>query len=168
MIKPVNGLHIYLPVFAGILVLCFFILADIVYGQNHGTHPILIYSDTLLQPSSKIRIKKTHDFYDSIYQKFSRHRFTKMVYGLAFSSPAPYPIPDSMQRISGDAPFKQFSGKIIRNIRILVLAPFGSSISDTNAKNKTKVGGALNSAHMNTRKFMIRKNLLFHKGDKID
>ena len=37
--------------------------------------------------NGKNYVKKTKNFYDSVYQRFQRHKFTKMLYSLAFVAP---------------------------------------------------------------------------------
>ena len=148
--------------------LLFILIPSFFFGQKSGGSADRIFIDTIQKSPGGENIQKSKTFYDSIYNKFSRHRFTKMMYNLAFSEPVNYPISDTVQKISGAIPFLKFRGKIIRSIRIYILSPFGEIIADSIEKNKTKIGGALNAAHMNTRKFVIRKNLLFKKGDIID
>ncbi|MEI7983106.1 MAG: hypothetical protein WCI71_15760, partial [Bacteroidota bacterium] len=133
------------------------------------------FYDTLRQGSSQIRKKsdtsyylKSHNFYDSVYKKFSRTKITHLLYNLAFIEPGHNSLPDSVQVLKSTEPFEQYSGKVIRSIHIKVLQPFGPSIYDTAAIAFTGVGKALNSVHVNTRKYVIRQYLLFRKGQRVD
>ena len=111
---------------------------------------------------------KSQVFYDTIYKKFSRKKFSRLLYGLAFVEPRNPVLGDTMQVVQSDSPFEKFRNKTIRNIHIEVLPPFGASIYDTMRSASTVAGKTLNSFHMNTRKYVIRRNLLFQKGDCLD
>ena len=107
-------------------------------------------------------------FYDSVYKKLSKNKFSQMLYSLAFKPPESPPLPGNSDKVKSEVPFKEYQGKVIRNIRIVSLSPFGTSIYDTLSKAKTGAGRALNTAHVNTREFVIRKNLFFRTGQKVD
>jgi hypothetical protein len=139
------------------LVLLFCIIIP-VFGQENQK----VSSDS----SKQIRQSKT--LYDSIHKKFSRHAVTKMMYDFAFTNPEVPLVTDSTQRIRSESPFNRFHGKIIRKIKILTLEPFGPTIKDTAGRALTKTGRALNSVHINTREYIIRRNLLFKSGDAVD
>ena len=109
--------------------------------------------------------QKSQAFYDSIFKKFSRKKITQLLYPLAFRAPKQTNLPDSVQILKNTTPFDNVKGKVIRNISINVLSPFGTSIYDTCSTAQTTTGRALNSMHRNTRKHIIRRNLLFKKGD---
>ncbi len=111
---------------------------------------------------------KSRTFYDSIHKKFSRSKITQLIYNLAFVEPQSTFLPDSVQVLKSTYPFEKFNGKIIRNISIRVLPPFGSSIYDTMAIPLTGIGKALNGIHMNTRQYIIKNNLLFKTGEVVD
>jgi len=111
--------------------------------------------------------QRSEKFYDSVYRKFNRHRFTKLLYNLAFVAPKVSDLPDSVQVEKSENPFNLYNGKIIRRISIKTLGPFGPTIYDTAEVARTSAGKALNAVHMNTRKHVIRKNLLIHPGETI-
>ncbi len=89
------------------------------------------------------------------------------MYNLAFVEPKISDFPDTLQVEKNEKPFNQFAGKIIRKITIRSLNPFGTNIYDTSAVACSGVGKALNALHINTRKSVIRKNLLVHRGEAI-
>lgn len=107
-------------------------------------------------------------FYDTMYKKFSRNKVTKLLYNLAFAVPQQSELPDTLQVIKSASPFEKFNGKVIRNIYVKILPSFGASVYDTGMQAVTGVGKALNSVHVNTRKYVIRRNLLFKKGDTVN
>ncbi len=63
--------------------------------------------------------------------------------------------------------YKPYEGKVIRNINIQVLKPFGPTISDTNLTPMTNLGKALNNSHIKTRDWIIRRKLMFREDDKV-
>ena len=107
------------------------------------------------------QIQQSKTFYDSLHQKFSRHSITKLMYDLAFTNPDVPLVTDSVQKIKSESPFNRYKGKIIRNIKILTLDPFGPTIKDTARRPQTRSAKALNSVHINTRQYIIRRNLIF-------
>ena len=107
-------------------------------------------------------------FYDTLYKKFSRKKITQLLYALAFAAPQKSELPDTLQVLKSAKPFEKFRGKVIRNIRIKILPPFGANVYDTGRYAETGIGKALNGVHINTRKYVIRRNLLFKKGDKVN
>jgi hypothetical protein len=113
-------------------------------------------------------VKRSNTFYDSVYKKFSRKKFPQMLYRLAFKQPDIPPIPGKSHKIKSEVPFKKYKGKVIRHIRIEILNPFGTSIYDTLTNSQTASGKALNSTHMKSRSWVIRKNLFIKEGQKVD
>ena len=64
--------------------------------------------------------------------------------------------------------YTPYEGKIIRNIKIQVLKPFGATVNDTSLPAVAPWSKALNASHISTRKFVIRNKLLFHENDTIN
>jgi hypothetical protein len=62
-------------------------------------------------------------------------------------------------------PYSSFEGKIIRNINIVTLDPFGYSATDTTVAKRNFLYKAGNAIHINTRIIAIRNLLLIHKND---
>ncbi|HTX89541.1 MAG TPA: hypothetical protein VMC08_11165 [Bacteroidales bacterium] len=111
---------------------------------------------------------KSQIFYDSIYHKFQRGKFSRLLYNLAFVAPPEPTLPDSVQKVKAVDPYLKYHGKVIRSVRIMTLGPFGPTPVDTGATARTAAGRALNSVHITTRKYIIRRQLLFKKGDTLD
>jgi hypothetical protein len=107
-------------------------------------------------------------FYDSVYTKLSRRKWGKMLYGLAFVAPPSEPVAGTKPQVKSEVPFNQYKGKVIRSIHICTLDPFGTSLYDTLTEAKTSAGKALNAAHIKSKSFVIRKNLFFREGQKVD
>lgn len=111
---------------------------------------------------------RTKIFYDSVHSKFSRNRFTQLLYRLAFIPPQQGDQKNGQQVMESQLPYAEYKGKVIRNIDIETLPPFGVSIYDTIEKKPKGVGKTLNNLHVNTHAYIIRRRLLFKKGDHLD
>jgi len=70
--------------------------------------------------------------------------------------------------INAEDPYVPYTGKIIRNIKIQVLKPFGPSISDTNLPVVSIWARTLNESHIDTRNITIERKLLFKANDTIN
>ncbi|MEI6948778.1 hypothetical protein V9K67_16425 [Paraflavisolibacter sp. H34] len=66
-----------------------------------------------------------------------------------------------------DKRFRKFEGKVIRRIDVEVLE-FGTPITDTAKSIKNTLTRLGDYFHHNTRGYVIRKNLFFHKGDRLN
>jgi hypothetical protein len=62
-------------------------------------------------------------------------------------------------------PYSTFQGKIIRNIDIVTLDPFGFSAGDTASAVQTRLTKAGNALHIKTQTIAIRNLLLIHKNE---
>lgn len=138
------------------------------FGQASFENKDQRFIDTIPKNNGSQHFQKSQNFYDSVYRKFSRHGVTKMMYNLTFSARSQFTLPDTVQKITGELPFARYKGKIIRSIRVLPLAPFGTSLMDTLKRARTGIGKILNSVHINTRKFVLQKYLLFKPGEKVN
>jgi len=113
-------------------------------------------------------VKKTKIFYDSVFQRFNRHKVTKLLYNMAFVAPPMNTLPDSVQALASENPYKKYEGKIIRNIHVLSLDPFGPTVVDTARKPAGGAGRFLNAVHLQSAPFVIRKMVLIRKGQALD
>lgn len=111
--------------------------------------------------------KDTAKVYRVIENYSQKRKFTKYLHKLIFepvNAPVNKPITKSIKKQS----LRQFEGKIIRNININTLNPFGYSVQDTNQKPQKKILKLGNSLHMRTRNFAINNLLMFKKNDLLD
>jgi hypothetical protein len=65
-------------------------------------------------------------------------------------------------------PYSSFEGKIIRNIKITTLDPFGYSIGDTIVASQGLLSTTGNRLHIKTRQSVIRNLLLIHENQIFD
>lgn len=70
--------------------------------------------------------------------------------------------------INAEDAYAPYSGKIIRDIKIQVLKPFGATISDTSLPVISTWGEALNKSHISTSKKVIEHKLLFKTNDTVN
>jgi hypothetical protein len=129
---------------------------------------IFVVESYEIDPVTIKNMKRSDTFYDSVYKKFSRRKFSRMLYGLAFRPPEIPPLPGNSHNLKSEVPFNQYKGKVIRHINIETLDPFGTNIYDTLTEARTSTGRTLNAAHIKTREWVIRKNLFIKEGQRID
>ena len=139
-------------------------------GKTYNVKKDTIFVEMSIKASEKEtkNLQRSSTFYDSVYKKLSRRKFSQLLYELAFVPPKTPSLPGNSDKVKSESPFEKYKGKVIRNINIITLDPFGTSTIDTSAKTKTSVGKALNAAHVKTRAWVIRTNLFFKVGEKID
>jgi hypothetical protein len=134
------------------------ILKDTIFVVQSNHIPSIDVKDT----------QRSKTFYDSVYKKFSRKKFSQMLYGLAFKPPEIPPMTGSSHKVKSEVPFNKYKGKVIRHIHIETLDPFGTDIYDTLTDSKTVSGKALNVAHIKTRTWVLRKSLFIKEGQEVD
>lgn len=109
-------------------------------------------------------------FYDSLRVVASKHPLTLHLYDLLV--PSSREMADEVQSAksthSGINRYNSYKGLKIRSIRIEQMDVFGPTLSNPGKKAETWLGRTGNNMHMTTRKSVIRANLLFKEGDKVD
>lgn len=82
------------------------------------------------------------------------------------------PKPEKKKRLKKPVkliqPFVAEQDKIIRSVNIWVMDPFGFSVNDTTRRPSAKLEQYGNKAHVTSKAFLIRNQLLFQKGDSVD
>lgn len=103
-------------------------------------------------------------------EAFSKKRgFTKLIYGFVFKPVTTATIKSKKaSKTIHPLPYSSYEGKIIRNINIVVLDPFGYSLKDTAFHRQNFVNNTGNALHIKTRNRTIRNRLLFRKNDTFD
>lgn len=113
--------------------------------------------------------KDAHDKKDSIevYTKIrnysKKNKFTQTLHKLLFRGSKPRKKEILVQNDTTD-----FSGKIIRNINIITLDPFGYSITDTTQMPRNWGERTGNRLHLKTKRIAILNLLLFKKNSTYD
>lgn len=104
--------------------------------------------------------------YEKIETYSKKRKFTKMFHNLIFE---PVTINKTVLLKKTKQKFpKNIEGKIIRNINIQTLDPFGFSVSDTTKKARNWAEKSGNNVHITTRKLAIKNLLLFRKNKLLD
>jgi hypothetical protein len=110
----------------------------------------------------------------AIYKKIKKaayhYRLTRFLFHSIFVDPSPPvydPRPLSDEQKKKD-PILQHSGKIIRQVEVEVLDPFGYSVNDTITTRVNYFQRIGNRYHVTTRHRIIRNLLLFKKNDTLE
>jgi hypothetical protein len=98
----------------------------------------------------------------------NKKRLTKRLFLLLTRKPnIPPTIVDN--QVSIDRQFMPYEGKIINDIHVIVLPPFGYDVRKFDSTPEiTRIREIGNNSHANTRSWVMRNNLLFKKGQEID
>lgn len=111
--------------------------------------------------------KDTAKVYRVIENYSQKRKVTKYLHRLIFE-PLSKPTSKNIKKSVKKQSLRKFEGKIIRNINITTLDPFGYSVNDTNQKPQKKVLKMGNSLHMKTRNFAIKNLLMFKNNEPLD
>jgi hypothetical protein len=107
--------------------------------------------------------------YRKIEEYSSKRKVTSLLHGFllrpVITSETPVHVVPNNQPV---VTYKKCEGKIIRNIFITTLDPFGYFLSDTTSYPKSYLEKGGNAIHAKTQHFIIRNQLLFHKYDQFD
>jgi hypothetical protein len=141
---------------AAALFFCF--LSSGIIAQNaltaKGTDTVVTASDTAA--------------YNRIRQAMSNKKITKRVFSLLTRKPdVRTEVADN--EISIDRHFMPYEGKTIRDVNVVVLPPFGYDVRKFDSVPEINIfKKAGNNLHVHTRSWVLKNNLLFKKGQKID
>ncbi len=112
--------------------------------------------------------KDSTHLYKDMENYTNRSKFTRFMFGLFFKPVAPDLSQIKKNKRQIQKPYSTFEGKIIRNINIETLDPFGNSIGDTVSSSQNFISRTGNSLHIQTRTGTIRNLLLIHKNQSFD
>jgi hypothetical protein len=115
------------------------------------------------QPSVK---PDSTQIYRDIESYSQKSKFARFMYPLIFK-----PIPSSIKKHRPKLPeivYRKFEGKIIRNINIATLEPFGYSVNDTGFTPQNFLFSAGNSLHIRTRQSTVKNTILIRKNSLFD
>ena len=124
---------------------------------------------TLTDSSTQVQKEvKTKQFYRKIKDLFYQSRLTRELFDLLFVEPSTDRPAPSLAETETIERYEPQQEKIIGDIKIRKLELFGPSVTDTTRAPKGWVQKTLNNLHAPTLNQVIRKNLLFEKGDPVD
>lgn len=117
-------------------------------------------------PAKKDSIK----VYKNIEKYSKKSKFTKFVHKLLFKSTRKTTPSKKAQkkRFLLKRAFDKNEGKIIRNITIETLDPFGYSVTNPNEKPNNSVERFGNKVHLKTKNFIVKNLLLIKKNQPLD
>ena len=113
------------------------------------------------------RADTTH-LYENIETYSTKNKFTQFMFRLFFKPVAPQPPERITKKRLLQKPYSSFEGKIIRNIHIETLDPFGYSIGDTITASLNFLSKSGNRLHVKTHPATIRNLLLIHRNQPFD
>jgi len=143
----------------------FIILADSsIYVQNDTTFYL---PDSVAQKIKLNREAGNTEFYKKLKEKFYKRKVTKEIYDILFVDPPDTKSTPKTRKVPV-RDYRQYTGKPIRKIEIKKLEVFGTSINDTSKHINKWAINAANSLHVYTKSRIIRNNIFFEEGDKID
>ncbi|WP_339839013.1 hypothetical protein [uncultured Flavobacterium sp.] len=112
--------------------------------------------------------KDTMKMYKNIENYSEKSRFTKFLHKLVFE-PSKKPSTDTTSiKKKIEKNYSAYEGKIIRNIIIEVMDPFGFSVTDSTKKPHNSLEKAGNSFHDKTSNWTIKNLLLIKKNKPLD
>jgi len=116
--------------------------------------------------------KDSTQLYTKIESYSKQNKFRMFIYRLVFK---PIPSGSPEKKIKKKVydkliqkPYSTFEGKIIRNINIKTLDPFGYSVADTNVTSQNFVAKIGNDLHVKSLNITIRNLLLIHRNQTFD
>jgi hypothetical protein len=117
-----------------------------------------------------VHIKKdTSRVYRNIERFSKKSKFTKFLYRLVFRPVSTAPITTSNTNHNhSQIIYKDYEGKIIRNIKIVTINPFGYTLKDTSVTSQYFLPRTGNKLHVGTQQVTIRNMLLISKGKPFD
>jgi len=125
----------------------------------------IIFCFQLSFSQDKVLKKDSLEVYKDIQTYSKKHKFTKFVHKLVFKPINPkQKIRNKVVRQN----YRAFEGKIIRNITIVTLDPFGYSELDSTKKPRNWVEKNGNSIHIKTKKIAIQNVLLIRENKAFD
>lgn len=132
---------------------CILIISLCCYGQSKAQE----------QKSEKDSIR-----YSAIEKFSKKSKFTNFLHQLIFK-PLAKPHTSTKKSIAKKQKAEsKLEGKIVRNIYITTIDPFGYSLKDTTMQPKGFIKNTVNELHMKTRVMVIKDLLLFNKNEPYD
>ena len=112
--------------------------------------------------------KDSVNIYLNIETFSQKTRATKFLYKYLFKSVAPLALPTDQRTVSLKKVYSRFENKIIRNINVTTLDPFGNDLYDTTRMSDFVGKKVLNNLHVTTLHMTIRNLLLIKRNEPFD
>ncbi len=173
---------------AAIIAICAVVFSSVTYSQviENGCDTVkieapayLVLNDTSIQVNNDstaiickayivLTKKNGYALYSKLIGESQKHHLVSKLFQLLIASSTQDTMLLNRQIMAAEEAYTQYSGKVIRSIKIQILKPFGPSISDTNLPVVSTWGKALNNSHINTHKSIIKRKLLFTENDTVN
>jgi len=142
-------------------------------SSGEGDHRVFIYSDSTMAGDSirfsipRESFQDSEVFYDSLKHKAKRNYITGLLYDFLMEDGSSHALSNAGTIDEYATPYESYRGRPIRKIRIRQMNVFENLLQDTSAESQwyEDVG---NWIHVPTHRSIIRENLLFSKGDRLD
>ncbi len=139
-----------------------------IFKYKIGIYLLILFSyQVALAQENQIQ-KDTSKGYRAIEKYSKKRKFTKFIHKLIFHSVETEKVTKSNFQKTQTKTYLTFEGKIIRNIEIKTLDPFGYSDTDSTKVPKKFIDKAGNSLHVKTKQFAIKNLLLIKKNVPLD
>lgn len=129
---------------------------------------LLFCSCSIVLAQDNPKAKDTSKMYRDIEKYSKKRKFTKFLHKLVFEPVAKQKIKKKAFHKIKKKTYVSYEGKIIRNIKVTTLDPFGYSEIDTTVRPKQFVAKVGNSLHFKTREWAIKNILLIRKNTPLD
>jgi len=133
----------------------------------------IFYANVSAQDTTKSIFKDSVLIYKQIHQLAAKNKFTYWLYGFVFNEkqfinnlPVVAPQSDPSKTITDN--YLKYEGKIIRDIQVITLDPFGTSLIDPDNLENTWLKRTGNKLHIKTNKAIIRNQLMFKKEEPLE
>jgi hypothetical protein len=139
-----------------------------IFKHKIGLYILILFSYQVALAQENHIKKDTSKGYRAIEKYSKKRKFTKFIHKLIFHSVETQKITKSNFQKTQTKNYLTFEGKIIRNIEIKTLDPFGYSDTDSTKVPKKFIDKAGNSLHVKTKQFAIKNLLLIKKNAPLD
>ena len=130
------------------------------FDSTTHEHPKLYASDTVAE-------KREIDTYKKLEQRASKRKLAGQLFSLIVNMPAP--PSDNKEPEAIHEEYLAYEGRIISDIKVAVLPPFGSDIGNPDSANLAGwLENSANRLHIPTKHYVIKDKLLFRKGERIN
>lgn len=135
-------------------------LLPVTFPAQNGTGkiPLVYLPDSLIRDTLYYEYTKIKDF-------AYKSKWTKELYKMVFVDPRPGRL-NVMRTQNSEERFREYAGKVIRNIEVEVLPPYGMSVYDTTYQEEDMgwLKNFANKTHMKTADGVIRRQLTIKPG----
>lgn len=141
------------------------ILHDTIYLPQQDT--LFLLADTIKYKVKANPYYRSDIFYDSLRSKAYRNNVTRELYKLLIRPPA-QDVYESNEVVKSEQYFAPYAGKTIRSIRVFHVPLLDGTVWDTTQLSTTQLGRMLEHLHTDTHASLVKKNILFQEGDRVD